>query len=84
MDNSEVTWILQGCSDALGGCSLVDVILLLLGRPWSVCIHHIPSTQNLVADKVVALCHGSSIGSMTFDFVHVAFTELVRKEADNN
>ncbi|KAL4284044.1 hypothetical protein GQ457_16G010840 [Hibiscus cannabinus] len=81
-DNSEVALILQGCSVALSGCSLVDSILLLLARPWSVHICHIPRSQNLVADKVVALCRGSSFGSMIFYSVPVELAELVRQEAD--
>ncbi|KAK8491672.1 hypothetical protein V6N11_050107 [Hibiscus sabdariffa] len=80
-DNSEVALILQGCSVALSGCSLVDSILLLLAHPWSVHICHIPRSQNLVADKVVALCCGSSFGSMIFDSVLVELAELVRQEA---
>ncbi|KAK9037092.1 hypothetical protein V6N11_022014 [Hibiscus sabdariffa] len=80
-DNSEVALILQGCSIALSGCSLVDSILLLLARPWSVRICHIPRSQNLVADKVVALCRGSSFGSMIFYSVPVELVELVRREA---
>ncbi|KAK9035403.1 hypothetical protein V6N11_077445 [Hibiscus sabdariffa] len=70
-DNSEVSLILQGRSVALGGCSLVDYILLLLARPWSICICHILHSQNLVADRVVANCRGSSFVSMTFDSVPV-------------
>ncbi|KAK9003017.1 hypothetical protein V6N11_060590 [Hibiscus sabdariffa] len=85
-DNAEVALILQGHSDALGGCTLVDSILLFLARSWSMCSCHIPRTQNLVADRVVvdrvvALCRGSSIVSMMFDSVPVALVELVRKEA---
>ncbi|KAK9036222.1 hypothetical protein V6N11_078231 [Hibiscus sabdariffa] len=72
---------LSGCSIALSGCSLVDSILLLLDRPWSVHICHILRSQNLVADKVVALCRGSSFGSMIFDSVSVELAELVRQEA---
>ncbi|KAK8476596.1 hypothetical protein V6N11_068431 [Hibiscus sabdariffa] len=37
--------------------------------------------ENLVADRVVALCHDSLSGSMVFDSVHVELAELVRKEA---
>ncbi|KAK8984554.1 hypothetical protein V6N11_047775 [Hibiscus sabdariffa] len=72
---------LVGRSDALGGCSLVDSILLLLARSWSMCISHILRYQNLVADRVVALCRGSFIVSMTFASVPVALAELVCKEA---
>ncbi|KAK8624105.1 hypothetical protein V6N13_065460 [Hibiscus sabdariffa] len=79
-------WYPRGHSDALGGCTLVDSILLFLARSWSMCSCHIPRTQNLVADRVVvdrvvALCRGSSIVSMMFDSVPVALVELVRKEA---
>ncbi|KAK8705331.1 hypothetical protein V6N13_048935 [Hibiscus sabdariffa] len=49
--------------------------------PFEVCICHIPRTQNVVVDRVVALCRGSSVVSMTFDSVSVALAELVRKEA---
>ncbi|KAK8633689.1 hypothetical protein V6N13_014528 [Hibiscus sabdariffa] len=80
-DNAEVALIFQGHYDALGGCTLVDSILLLLARSWSVCICHIPRTQNLVADRVVALCRGSPIVSMTFDSVPIVLAELVHKEA---
>ncbi|KAL4384089.1 hypothetical protein GQ457_15G019500 [Hibiscus cannabinus] len=80
-DNSEVDLIVQGHFVALGGCSLLDSILLLLACPCSVCIFHIPRSQNLVADRVVALCHGSSFVSMIFNLVHVELAELVYKEA---
>ncbi|KAK8498337.1 hypothetical protein V6N11_000286 [Hibiscus sabdariffa] len=80
-DNSEVDLILQGHFVALGGCSLLDSILLLLACPWSVCIFHIPRSQNLVADRVVALCRGSSFVSMIFDLVPVELAKLVCKEA---
>ncbi|KAK8993833.1 hypothetical protein V6N11_008048 [Hibiscus sabdariffa] len=79
-NNAEVALILQGRSDAIVGCFLVDSIFLLLAHSWSVCICHIPRTQNVIADRVVALCCGSSVVSMTFDSVPVALTELVHKE----
>ncbi|KAK8658441.1 hypothetical protein V6N13_036647 [Hibiscus sabdariffa] len=60
--------------------TLVDFILLLLDRPWLVHIRHIPRSQNLVADKVVALCRGFSFESMIFDLVPVELAELVRQE----
>ncbi|KAK8530105.1 hypothetical protein V6N12_060861 [Hibiscus sabdariffa] len=76
-DNLEVAQILQGRSDALIGCSLVDTIRLLLTRSWSVNICHISRMQNMVVDRVVALCRDSLSSSMVFDSVPAA---LVRKE----
>ncbi|KAK8524957.1 hypothetical protein V6N12_029808 [Hibiscus sabdariffa] len=73
--------VLVDRSDALVGCSLVDTIHLLLTRSWSVSICHISRMQNMVADRVVALCRDSLSGLMVFDSVPVALAELVRKEA---
>ncbi|KAK8524956.1 hypothetical protein V6N12_029807 [Hibiscus sabdariffa] len=81
MDNLEVAWILEGQSDALVGCSLVETIHLLLTRSWSVSICHIFRMQNMVADRVVALCRDSLSGPMVFDSVPSVLPELVRKEA---
>ncbi|KAK8513374.1 hypothetical protein V6N13_002119 [Hibiscus sabdariffa] len=75
-------WQNYGRFDALSGCSLVDVILLILARPWSVCIRHIPHTQNLILHKVVALCRGSF--SVAFDYVSAVLTELVHNDAYDN
>ncbi|KAK9028524.1 hypothetical protein V6N11_025680 [Hibiscus sabdariffa] len=80
--NLDVARILQGSFDALVGCSLVDVILMILARQWIVSIWHITRDQNLVADRVVALCRDPSIGSRVFDLVPDAFNDLVRKEAE--
>ncbi|KAK8517020.1 hypothetical protein V6N12_032220 [Hibiscus sabdariffa] len=51
-DNLEVVRILQGSSDALDGCSLVDAILMILARQWIVSNTHITRDQNLVADRL--------------------------------
>ncbi|KAK8561964.1 hypothetical protein V6N12_049019 [Hibiscus sabdariffa] len=80
-DSLEVAQILQGRSDALAGCYLLDAIRLLLTPSWSVSICHISRMHNLVADTVVALCRDSLFGSMVFDSVPAALAELVHKEA---
>ncbi|KAK8517270.1 hypothetical protein V6N12_032466 [Hibiscus sabdariffa] len=81
-DNLDVARILQGSSDALVGCSLVDAILMILARQWTVFVRHITRDQNLVADRVVALCWDPSIGSRDFDLVPDALNDLVRKEVE--
>ncbi|KAK8474677.1 hypothetical protein V6N11_034727 [Hibiscus sabdariffa] len=44
-DNLDVAQILQGSSDALVACSLVDVILMILAQQWTVSIRHITMDQ---------------------------------------
>ncbi|KAK8542577.1 hypothetical protein V6N12_015170 [Hibiscus sabdariffa] len=79
-DNLEVVRILQGWSDALAGCSSVDTIRLFLTCSWSVNICHISRMQNMIDDRVVALCRDSLSGSKVFDSVPATLAELVRKE----
>ncbi|KAK8601238.1 hypothetical protein V6N12_051079 [Hibiscus sabdariffa] len=80
-DNLDVARILLGSSDALASCSLVDAILMVLARKWTVSIRHITRDQNLVADRVVTLCRDPSIGYRVFDLVPDGLNDLVRKEA---
>ncbi|KAK8486350.1 hypothetical protein V6N11_046818 [Hibiscus sabdariffa] len=47
---------------------------------WTVSIRHITRDQNLVADRVVALCRDPSIGSRVFDLVLDALNDLVGKK----
>ncbi|KAK8992292.1 hypothetical protein V6N11_048379 [Hibiscus sabdariffa] len=81
-DNLDVVRILQDSSDALDGCSLVDAILMILARQWTVSIRHITRDQSLIADRVVALCQDPYIGYRVFDLVPDALNDLVRIEAE--
>ncbi|KAK8604426.1 hypothetical protein V6N13_099368 [Hibiscus sabdariffa] len=62
----------------------MSVAFVMIGRKpcfmCSVIVAWRNRTQNVIADRVVALCCGSSVVSMTFDSVPVALTELVHKE----
>ncbi|KAK8556281.1 hypothetical protein V6N12_002691 [Hibiscus sabdariffa] len=67
--------------DALEGCSLVAIIVELLTRNWIVQVQHIFRENNMVIDRVVALCRGGPVGVVEMSQVPRSFFDLVQKEA---
>ncbi|KAK8974606.1 hypothetical protein V6N11_029312 [Hibiscus sabdariffa] len=76
-----VGWIKKQ-SGALASCALVEVIFSLRNR-WSVQVKHIPRKRNLVADRIIAMCHGGSIDTLEF-VVATDLVVLVNKKANDN
>ncbi|KAK9023818.1 hypothetical protein V6N11_004016 [Hibiscus sabdariffa] len=84
IDNLEVVQILHKQSDALASYALVEAKILLLNRSWRVQVHHILRERNLVTDRIVAMRHGGSIGTLEFTTVHADIVVLVNKEAKDD
>ncbi|KAK8529368.1 hypothetical protein V6N12_060150 [Hibiscus sabdariffa] len=87
-------WI-YGCACHIGRCYVLMAELWathdILLAAWNLGFHRIQfetdwrllgfsKMQNMVADRVVALCRDSLSSSMVFDSVPAALAELVRKE----
>ncbi|KAK8531925.1 hypothetical protein V6N12_053382 [Hibiscus sabdariffa] len=58
--------IISGCTSAFGSTLLIEDILELMSRRWTVHLRYISRVQNVVADTLAAICRGQDMGELVW------------------
>ncbi|KAK8997227.1 hypothetical protein V6N11_020711 [Hibiscus sabdariffa] len=65
-DNIESYRIVSGCTSAFVTTLLIEDLLELMNRRWSVQLRHISRVQNVVVDKLAALSRAKDMGELVW------------------